>query len=1347
MKRKSALVGLFTAAATVMPAHAVDRWFFGSAATSAWGTNWFTNYERTGSIPGPMNDGDDLYLASQGAINVGFQTVKFASGSNNYGGKLGGLFVDSRMTQNIEINGNGSFVFFAGQWIPAKLNGFGSRGVNISSPTTLTITSSTPVFNEGYWNVLNASATVVLNAPYDLVTPIYKRGPGVLRLQGAGGRIRAVYLDGGVLELAHINALNSDVLVANGGIRFNGGTLRYSAANNIDYSKRINQGQSDAHDGVKIDTNGQNVLFASSIGANYISDPNGFYKFGQGTLSLSAANTYRGPTVASGGVLELLPGGVIPVTSAVSVETGATLRFSRSDTWGNHTATTSAPITVRQGGVLATNNSFNTLVNLNLEGGAFVSLGGGFSNQWPALGLKGTVSVTGNAGFGASFSATAGSFNAINIGPSNAPGFLTLNVAGVSFSNGLAPDLTFNVPLQDQQNATGSSTLASGIIKTGVGVLSMAAANTYTGPTNVTGGVLQISANGGISASSAITLASGTTLRLARSDIWGGHNATSSSPITVNAGATVASQGSFNTLVNPTFAGGTLLLNGGALATFPAFGLKGTVTVSGTQAAQFIAGSGSFNAINIGPSNAAGALIFNVADVTASPAADLTIAVPLQNQQNAAATAALASGLTKTGSGTLSLTAANTYTGLTAITGGTLEIAGAGTLSAASFVDIGAGATLRLSRNDTWGGGSTVAASSGIYVGAGGTLASNNSFNSLVNLNMGGGTLLANGGLNANAPAFYLLGTVGVGGSTASQFVAGTGSFNAIAIGSNLGPGSTTFDVRDATGSSAADLTVAVPLQDVVTAAGRLPSGLVKAGAGTLALTAANTYTGGTTLTRGTISLEHVGALGSTGAITFGSQGVLQYSAANTTDYSARIANSTGAVSIDTNGQNITFASALAASNTGGLTKSGSGTLTLTGNNTSIVYTTIDGGTLQIGNGGAAGAITGGINNQAALVINRTGSLTLSGTILGTGSLSKLGTGTLILTGANNTYAGGTTFSGGVLQVGSAGALGALGALTFAGGTLQYSAANQTDYSARIAQSSSNHYRVDTNGQNVTWAAGLTSGALTKSGAGTLTLSGINSYTGTTTLNAGTLAITNAGNQTLAGNVTGSGSLSKSGAGTLTLSASSTYTGATLVQSGELKLSGSLANSAVTVQAGARLSGNGQVGALTVAGVLAPGNSPGLLTAGPTTFAGGGSYLWEINNALGAAGLGYDTLTVTGALTVGATLANPFTVTLRSLLADNSAGMVSGFDALHNHRFTLVSTSGGILGYAAGSFQVDASGFSNALQGGQWSVATAGNGLDLVFQAAAVPEPQSVAMWLAGLAGLAALGRARRRRA
>ena len=133
---------------------------------------------------------------------------------------------------------------------------------------------------------------------------------------------------------------------------------------------------------------------------------------------------------------------------------------------------------------------------------------------------------------------------------------------------------------------------------------------------------------------------------------------------------------------------------------------------------------------------------------------------------------------------------------------------------------------------------------------------------------------------------------------------------------------------------------------------------------------------------------------------------------------------------------------------------------------------------------------------------------TTAGAPANDGGLTKSGAGTLTLTGAN-TYTGETTFAGGILNVGDVGALGSSGTLFFTGGSLQYSAANTTDYSGRFKVASNQPYVIDTNGQNVSFANALTSsgGTLTKRGSGTLTLAATNIYTATTTVSGGTLAI------------------------------------------------------------------------------------------------------------------------------------------------------------------------------------------------------------------------------------------------
>ncbi|WP_176438963.1 autotransporter-associated beta strand repeat-containing protein, partial [Achromobacter denitrificans] len=98
-----------------------------------------------------------------------------------------------------------------------------------------------------------------------------------------------------------------------------------------------------------------------------------------------------------------------------------------------------------------------------------------------------------------------------------------------------------------------------------------------------------------------------------------------------------------------------------------------------------------------------------------------------------------------------------------------------------------------------------------------------------------------------------------------------------------------------------------------------------------------------------------------------------------------------------------------------------SGATVLTGDNTYTGGTTIQGGILQLGNGGTSGSIAGNVLNNAILRFDRSNSMTVAGLISGSGTVEQAGAGTTILT-ANNVYTGGTTISSGTLQLGNGGA-------------------------------------------------------------------------------------------------------------------------------------------------------------------------------------------------------------------------------------------------------------------------------------------------------------------------------------
>ena len=214
-------------------------------------------------------------------------------------------------------------------------------------------------------------------------------------------------------------------------------------------------------------------------------------------------------------------------------------------------------------------------------------------------------------------------------------------------------------------------------------------------------------------------------------------------------------------------------------------------------------------------------------------------------------------------------------------------------------------------------------------------------------------------------------------------------------------------------------------------------------------------------------------------------------------------------------------------SGAGSVTKSGTATLTLAGENTYTGVTSVSGGSLVVTGSLASSAIS--LASGTGLTFGSAADTSYAGAISGDGSLTKAGSGILTVTGVN-TSTGATNVSQGTLVVGATNALSSNSAVTVAcGATLDLTSNNQ-----RIA--------------------GLSGGGTVALGAATLTVN-----TATDTAN------------TFDGTISGSGGLTKTGAGTLTLSGNNTYTGATVIVAGILTLGGSSASSSMAVSSGATL--------------------------------------------------------------------------------------------------------------------------------------------------------------------------------
>ncbi len=1086
------------------------------------------------------------------------------------GGVVSGIGASSADSSNLVLEG-GTLQYTGGTASSDRgftlVNGGAARTIDVAAAgTDLTFSGVVTSFDDAGFTKAGAGTLTLANAANDYI--------GVTTV--AGGTLAVNTLtDGGIASGigAASNASENIVLTNGGQLRYTGGT----ATTDRGFTLASGNGRIDVEQA-------STTLTISGVATG---SGNNFIKDGAGTLVLTGTNTYTGETIVTAGTLRagsalaFGPGG-----RYMTVDAGATLDLGGYDI--NIAAIIGGGLVDLGGQTLTTAGGPGVFTGRITGTGGFTRGAGSYTQTISGCNNDYTGVTTISGGLAIDCIADGGQASSIGASSSAAANLVfaggTLAYTGASASTDRGFALTGNGAINVVDSAavlefSGIVTGGGQLAKTGAGTLLLSGTNSSTGALRIINGTVRTGSTAALG-SGPMTLdnTAGVLLDVDGYDndvryltgggVLGGNIALGAATLTITTGGSAAAVyggaisgsgglvkdgGSYQELSGcaSSYAGATVI-NAGILgvACLDDGGANSSIGSSSGAASNLVLNGGTLRYVGVGGATnrqfTLGASTTSKLDASGTGAIAFTHAGPLTfASANTAQTLTL--GGTNTGNNDLAAQITNNGSGITRLTktdAGTWLLTNAG--STYTGITTISGGVLGVDKLADGGMASSIgassAAASNLVIGNGSTLrytGAGDTTNRLFTLSAGVTFIESSG---TGAIVFTDTGPVTLANNNQARTIAlgGTNTGNNTLAGSigNAGSGVTTLAKNDS---------------------------------GTWVLTGNHSYTGSTNINGGTLFVGGGGTTGSIASALVNNFGTLGFNRSDLLSYGGQIVG------------------------TGALRQAGTGTTVLTGTNTYTGGTTIEAGTLQLGNGGTTGSIVGDVVDNGVLVFNRSDLVTFAGLISGSGAVRQVGSGTTVLSGINS-YAGGTSIVGGTLQVSADANLGdAAGGLIFSGGTLR------TTASFASARSSS-----------------LT-------GAGTILTDG------------GTIFA-------LGGVISGAGGLTKSGTGILTLSGNNSYAGATNVNAGTLRINGdqSAATGLVTVASGATLAGSGTIGGsvnVLNGGILAPGNSPGTLDInGDLSLAGGSILNFEFGEAGVVGGALNDLVNVGGNLTLDGTI-------------------------------------------------------------------------------------------------------------